>query len=219
MKFSDIKNRIRVYTDNDAAMLVDEWVRDGQSYLEDKIKNRAMEAVLKNQSLAKDVNSIAVPADYLELMYLCVIDGNIRIPMHDRLQIQEFISRFTNVGTTNTGRPEFFMRQGDNFVFERYTDKAYKYEIGYYKKLLASGSAVLTNDDDTNWWTDNDPNALIYAGLVEGIPFLRLNDKKDKARIEVWIAKRDEAVKRLERKYNRERYSGVSFEHQSVNVF
>lgn len=41
--------------------------------------------------------------------------------------------------------------------------------------------ALLDDTNQTNWWTDYAPNAILYAALLESTPFL-----KNDARIPVW---------------------------------
>lgn len=55
-------------------------------------------------------------------------------------------------------------------------DDAYPYEVVYHEL-----PALLDDTNQTNWWTEYAPNALLYGTLLEATPFMK-NDE----RIAVW---------------------------------
>ena len=75
------------------------------------------------------------------------------------------------------GEPRFYADYNyTHWLFAPCPDEAYPYEVVYYEQ-----PALLDNTNQTNWWTEYAPNALLYATLLEATPFLK-NDE----RIAVW---------------------------------
>ena len=58
------------------------------------------------------------------------------------------------------------------------------FEVLYYARL-----APLSSDNQTNWLTQNAPNAMLYGTLKQTAPFL-----KDDARLAVWSGLFDAAL-------------------------
>ena len=51
-------------------------------------------------------------------------------------------------------------------------DQAYAFEVLYYERLQP-----LASDNQTNWLTQNAPNAMLYGTLLQAMPFLK-NDQR-----------------------------------------
>ena len=206
--FADIKRRVRVHLKPEVGAFVDDWIRDAQLRIEDELRIKAMEYI-KEDTLDEGVNDVFVPNDYLELIEFYVVDNDIRRPLYDRHQIRNFLNTFTNTRTDNTGRPIIFMRIGDKYQFDKYTDREYPYGIAYYRRLI-----TLINEDDSNWWTERRSDLLLYASLVEAIPFVG----EDK-RIPLWVAKKQELMDEVKLIDKKERRSGNGNPLYPVNVF
>jgi len=189
---------------------IPDMVRFGQRMLEKRLKIRAMEYYPSNGSLAAGVSSLAIPNDYLELIYFALLDGTSRYPIYDRKSNLGFIDAIVSHkgDTTNTGRPLVITQMGSDFIFDRYTDKVYPYEWAYYRNLPA-----LSAESDTNWWTTNAEEALIYSSLVFAIPLLPPVIGKAGAfmdpRAQVWKSLFEEQIDILRNDDARERLSGV----------
>lgn len=162
-------------------------IQEGQRDLERVSKIRALEYYPADGTLAADANTITIPADYIELIYLNLILDSNRQKFFDRVSHEEFsrIARGTTT-TVNSGLPQNMRRKGDEFEFDTFADQEYTYEWGYYRHLTA-----LTVEASTNWWTTDAPMALVYAALVQMIPILNeaSTDKRYRqgvARFRVW---------------------------------
>lgn len=206
--FADIKRRLRLHIKPELGAMVDDWVRDAQRRIEDKLRIGAMEHI-KNDTIAEGNNIVPVPSDYLELIELYVVDNEQRVPLYDRHQIRKFLNTFPNVSTDNTGRPVVFARVGDKFQLDKYTDKEYEYGLAYYRRFI-----TLIEDDNSNWWTEQRSDLLFYAALVEAIPFVG----EDK-RIPLWIAKKQELMDDIELQDKKERRAGNGNALNPINVF
>lgn len=89
---------------------------------------------------------------------------------------------------TQTGEPLFYSDYDYNHWLVAPTpDEDYPIEILYYQL-----PALLTEEAQTNWLTENAPEILLYATLLEATPFLK-NDE----RIPVWQNMYDRAAAML----------------------
>lgn len=60
----------------------------------------------------------------------------------------------------------------DNWLVAPIPDAAYNFEVLYYERI-----APLSSDNQTNWLTQNAPNAMIFGTLLQAMPFLK-NDQR-----------------------------------------
>jgi hypothetical protein len=67
-------------------------------------------------------------------------------------------------------------------------DQAYSYEVLYYERVQP-----LDETNQSNWFTQYAPQALLYGTLLQAMPFLK-NDE----RIPVWQSLYDKAVAMLQ---------------------
>jgi hypothetical protein len=51
-------------------------------------------------------------------------------------------------------------------------DQNYSFEVLYYERIQP-----LASDNQTNWLTQNAPNAMLYGTLLQAMPFLK-NDQR-----------------------------------------
>src|SRR3972149_7853637 len=198
--------------------LIPEFLRQGQTMLERRLRIRAMETlyISSQQSpaveLALGVKSLAVPTDYLEMIFFSFIDQSTvtRYHIYDRKNARYHIDN-TNYGfadTTQTGVPTRITRIGSTIYFNRILDKDYNYELCYFKKLTA-----LAAEADTNWWTTDASEALLYTSLTCAIPLLLLREVKGgyaiDPRVSQWQSMSEYLIHELIGNDNRERLSGA----------
>lgn len=210
MNYKDFKELMaQAIKNEDVKALIPEFIQQGQKLLERKLRVRAMEYFPAAGTITAGNNTLALPSDYIELIYFAFVDGTQRYPIFDkrgmRLHIDSMRRSFAD--TTNTGRPTTIVRRGDNLEFNRYTDKQYSYEWGYFKNLT-----TLTNEADTNWWTSNASDALLFASLVCAAPLLPPVETRrglvEDPRKEGWTIHLDMLIGDIIRTDNRERMSG-----------
>lgn len=217
MTYRDMKEQVeQALQDGRVKSLIPEFIRQGQLLLERKLRIRAMESLYISSIqdpavvLASGVNTLALPTDYIELIYIGLIDGSIRHPLNDRKSAKDFVdsNRVPLAYTTQTGLPFYYTRMEDSLYFDRYTEKTYNYELMYFAHL-----STLTNEADTNWWTTNASEALLYAALTVAIPMLPLQETKRglavDPRVGDWRGMLDFLLGELGRNDNRERLSGA----------
>lgn len=85
--------------------------------------------------------------------------------------------RSINPDDSVTGEPRFYADYNyTHWLISPCPDENYPYEVLYYEQ-----PALLDDANQTNWWTEYAPNAMLYATLLEATPFLKNDD-----RIPVW---------------------------------
>ncbi len=78
---------------------------------------------------------------------------------------------------TQTEQPRFYSDYDyTNFFVVPTPDISYPFELSYYEKPIP-----LSETNQTNWLTENAPDMLLYATLLEAVPYL-----KNDPRIAVW---------------------------------
>ncbi len=85
----------------------------------------------------------------------------------------------------------------EHWLVQPSPSSALPFKIAYYGTLT-----LLDNTTQTNWLTENAPDLLLYASLLEAVPFLKVDE-----RIPVWqgfyeAAKRALQVQEIEGKYD-----------------
>jgi len=181
-------------------------VKFGQQDLEDKIfvsgGIRAMEYKPTNAAINAGTATLDVPADYLGLIYMDLLDGENRNPIELRQDVREIIG--LNYVTTETGLPRRIYRLEDKFYFDVKTDIQYTREWSYWRRLT---TLVEASPNNTNWWVANAEEALLMSCLnkasawVSGIPE---GDKKK------WEEGAKDARERLILNHHREMTSGAT---------
>jgi len=119
----------------------------------------------------------AKPDRWRETISMSIGTGN---PANRRTTLMprsyEFV-RAVNPDPTVTGVPRFYADYNySNWLFGPTPALAHPYEVVYHEN-----PAYLEDANQTNYWTDYAPSALLYAALLEATPFL-----KNDPRIAVW---------------------------------
>lgn len=170
---------------------IPDLIRQGELRIYRDLRIRAMESSL---SSAISSGVLAVPDGYVEMKF-AYIDGS---PI-GKIQRKDAEWIYQNYPTRSADRkPLFFARDADSFIFGPYPDSTYTVKGTYYKRLDA-----LSTDNETNWFTTNAPDLLLFAALCEAEPFL-VNDQ----RTDLWERKYDFVRGRIQREDDDEEFSG-----------
>ena len=159
-------------------------IKFGQQDLEDQLRIRAMEYKPVNATISAGTASLAVPDDYLELMYLTLIEGTTRNPVDFRWDTKE-MHRIA-VDTAETGLPRRITRVAEVFYFDVTTDSDYSREWAYYRRLTTLSATAPNN---TNWWSEKAEEALLMACLNKASRYLSGIPEGDKKK---WRSAADE---------------------------
>jgi len=74
---------------------------------------------------------------------------------------------------TQTGTPLYYAdTDWDHWYLAPTPDAAYSFEVLYYERI-----APLSSTNQTNWLTQNAPNAMLFGTLLQAMPFLK-NDQR-----------------------------------------
>jgi hypothetical protein len=77
-----------------------------------------------------------------------------------------------NTGAS-TGLPLYYADYNyDNWLVAPTPDQSYLFQVLYYERI-----APLASNNQTNWLTQNAPNAMIFGTLLQAMPFLK-NDQR-----------------------------------------
>lgn len=117
------------------------------------------------------------PSDWRKTIAFYVgtgVDNNIHTPVF--LRDYSYI-RTTFPNSTVTGTPRFYGDADYNYWLVQPTPTAgLLYKIPYYATLT-----LLDDTTQTNWLTEEAPDLLLYASLLEAVPFIKTDE-----RIQVW---------------------------------
>lgn len=197
--YSGLKDTIGVWlqrtsSSDDIQVYADDFIDIAEERLARDLRIRANEATL-NVTLSGGAASI--PSDFIEIKHV-YIDGSPAQPLNP-VPSDWLLDNYPT--RSSDAKPVFLAEDGGSFIFGPYPDKDYVLKGVYYKR-----PAALSLANETNEWTDNCPDVLLWAALVETAPFL-MNDQ----RIATWEAKYQAAKQRVnldERKRTR-RYARI----------
>lgn len=114
---------------------------------------------------------IARPSGYLAMKY-AYVDGNPASRL-DRVSLNQLYGTYPRGGST--GRPRWFARDAENFVFGPAPDSTYTIKGTYWAKPVLMRSFAA--DAAAHWIIVNAPDLPLYGALLEAQPFL-MNDKR-----------------------------------------
>ena len=165
---------------SDFTAVVDDFISLGEERLARDLRIRATETTM-NVTLAGGV--AVIPTNYAQLKHVHIAGSPIQPlePMESPALFKQFPTR------SSESKPRFVAEDGVNFVFGPYPDLNYVLGGQYWKNPTG-----LSSSNTTNEWTDNCPDALLFAALCETAPFL-MNDE----RILVWEGKYDQIKNRI----------------------
>lgn len=178
-----------------AVMTYDSLVADIQSYLErtdtatiEKIPTFIM---LAEQALAVDIkflgnltvnNATMVtgqavvpkPARWRKTVSMNVVVGGERKPV--LLRKYEYLREYWP-DATDTDQPKYYADYDyTHWIVAPTPDAAYTFEVLYYERVQP-----LDSSNQSNWFTEYAPQALLYGSLLQAMPFL-----KNDSRVALW---------------------------------
>ena len=192
--YSELKTAVGNWLNRaDLTTYIPDLVMLGEKRIYRDLRIRAMETALSD-TISSGV--IALPSDYVELKFAYVDGSPTQILQR---KTAEFI--YTKYPERSaSGKPHFIGREGSNFIFGPYADSTYTIKGIYYARLTA-----LSTSNETNWFTTNAPDLLLFASLLEAEVFIK-NDE----RLVLWQTKYDQIVSQLHAEDQREQFSGSS---------
>ena len=188
--FTTLKNAVANWLDrDDMGDAIDIMICLAEADIYRQLRIRPMETAL-SETIASGV--VAVPSGYQELRY-AYVDTN---PVTS-LEVQSPDWIHGNYPTRSAdGVPVYIARDGDNFIFGPYPDSTYTIKGAYYASLMA-----LSTSNETNWFTSNAPDLLLYGTLLHSAPYVG-----DDPRAALWSQAYETVKQRVERQDQHERW-------------
>lgn len=186
--FSTLKTAVQNWLDRtDIDDRIDEFIALGESRIYRDLRIRAMEKALSD-TVSSGV--IAVPSDFRALKHAYVNGSPIQWMEQ---QTAEFIHE--NYPTRSvTSKPKFIAQDANEFIFGPYPDSNYTIQGTYYAAL-----AALSTGNETNWFTSNAPELLLYATLTEAYGF-----EMDEVMEAKWAARYERAKNAVQKEDRRQ---------------
>jgi hypothetical protein len=146
----------------DLSAQIPDFIKLAEGTLNSVVKSTYMVGT-GNVSVNSNVQRAAVPADFLEAVYLQVL-GAPNSTLEQVAPSQLVVLRRARLRTAGT--PRFFAVIGRNFEFAPVPSSTTTVEVTYYQRIppLASNA--------TNWLLTNYPDLYLYASLLHAAPFL-----------------------------------------------
>lgn len=156
-----------------------------------EMKVRQMETALSS-AIAAGV--LTVPTGYTQMKW-AYVNGSPTSPL-TRVSLEQLYSQYPT--RSSGGKPRYFAREAETFVFGPYPDSTYTIKGVYYKKLT-----VLSDSNTTNWLITDAPDLILFAALVEAKIFIM-----DDPRITLWNARYEAARAAITQQDRDEEFSG-----------
>ena len=142
-----------------------------------------MEVVDANMNIGNPV--IATPARWRQTVSMTLSNSGSKQPI--LLRKLEYLNAYAQ-DVTATGTPLYYADYDfEHWIVAPTPDQAYAFEALCYTRLQPLSSAY-----QTNWLTQNAPNAMLFGTLKQTAPFL-----KNDARLALWKQMFDEALAAL----------------------
>lgn len=188
--YSTLKTAIADWLDrDDLSAEIDTFIDFTEAVFARELRIKAMETAL---SATMSSGVVTVPSDYLELKF-----AYLNTSPTTWLQIADPGMVYAQYPTrSSSGKPRLIARDAGNFIFGPFPDSDYVLQGTYYAKLTA-----LSSSNETNWFTDNAPDLLLYGALVAATPYIG-----DDERAVIWKAQYEEALREVARQDDKERW-------------
>lgn len=172
MTYNSLTTDITQYLErNDAAVVnqIPSFIMLAEFEIAEQIKTLGQQQVVEStMTIGEPV--IPKPARWRKTVSMNVtVSGQIQPIL---LRKYEYLRQYAPSSTT-TSTPLYYSDYNyDNWLVAPTPDQAYSFEVLYYERL-----APLSSTNQTNWITQNAPNAMLYGTLLQAMPFLK-NDQR-----------------------------------------
>jgi len=165
MNYAELSQAISDWLNKDSIdKVMPTLIRFGQRDLEDNLRIRPMEYHPATAALSAGEDALALPSDFLELIYLVLIKDSTRYVVDGREATR--VLYIERPSTTETGIPRKLTRIADDFYFDVLTDAVYTRDWSYYRRLpVLVASAAGTPAGNSNWWSENAEEAFLMSCL------------------------------------------------------
>ena len=113
---------------------------------------------------------IAKPARWRKTVSMNLTNGTTIQPLY--LRKYEYIRSYASSSTAQATPIYYGDYDYQHWIVAPTPDQNYSFEVLYYERIQP-----LASDNQTNWLTQNAPNAMLYGTLLQAMPFLK-NDQR-----------------------------------------
>jgi hypothetical protein len=113
---------------------------------------------------------IAKPARWRKTVSFNLTNGTTIQPVY--LRKYEYIRSYASSATAQATPIYYGDYDYQHWIVAPTPDQNYTFEVLYYERIQP-----LSSDNQTNWLTQNAPNAMLYGTLLQAMPFLK-NDQR-----------------------------------------
>lgn len=184
--YTDLKSEMADWLDRDDLTTdIPNFIALAEQQIARNIKPNGFERVVTSTMTANDP-VISRPTRLKVVRWFRLTDGNASDPMLKR-RPYSFLREYWP-DSSSTGTPKYYSDYGPNFFLVAPTpNSADAFEIGYFERLNP-----LSDSNTTNWLTENAPDLILYASLLQASPYL-----KNDPRIQTWNAFYDEISQQI----------------------
>lgn len=167
--YTDLKASIADWLNrDDLTGAIPTFISLAEAKINRELRIAAMESTVTGSLVIS--GSLAFPTDCVELRRVIVNGHSLEQLTPDQLR--------DKYDSSQTGEPVNYAVIGTTIHFGPLPDSTYAYDLVIYSKLPA-----LSTSNETNWFTANAPDLLLYGSLVEASPYVQ-----EDARVPMWQA-------------------------------
>jgi hypothetical protein len=124
----------------------------------------------QTSTMVLNSSTIAKPARWRKTVSMNITVAGVRYPI--LLRKYEFLRNYWP-DNTQTDVPKYYADYDyDHWLVSPTPDQAYPFQVLFYERLQP-----LDSTNQTNWITQNAPNAMLFGTLLQAMPFLK-NDQR-----------------------------------------
>ena len=184
MTYDSLVDDITTYlerTDTQTLAKIPQFIMFAEQTIASEIKFLGNLVVVESTMTASE-NIIPKPARWRKTVSMNISVAGVRQPV--LLRTYEYMREYWP-DQTKTDVPKFFGDYDyDHWLVSPTPASAYTYEVLYYER-----NQPLDSSNQSNWFTEYAPQALLYGSLLQAMPFLK-NDE----RIPMWQAQYDKII-------------------------
>jgi len=190
--YSELQTAVANWIDRaDLTDRIKEFIALGEARIYRELRINAMVSVHTEDIGSVYPSQLSRPSDYLALLQARLKEGNYQYTLK-LITLDYHSSVFPDRGALSM--PKYIVEAGNkNFSFSPQPDKGYNIVLVYYARLPS-----LSDSNTTNWFTDNAPDILLWASLVESHAFTM-----DDERVGLWETKYQQAKSMIQKEDNR----------------
>lgn len=187
MTYTSLVADVTLYLERSDAQTINQipsFINLAESIISDELKILGQQETV-SATMVQGTPVIAKPTRWRKTTSFNITVAGERKPL--LLRKYEYLRNYWPNPTTE-GEPLFYADYDfDNWLIAPTPDAAYAFEVLYYEKIQP-----LDATNQTNWFTINAPQAMLYGTLLQAMPFL-----KNDSRVQLWQALYDRAVQTL----------------------